>query len=77
MVENPKIILGPTGDFPRGKIGPDNEGGLRIGIASNGDTVILNFGTPVAWVGFPKEQAIELAKTILRHAGVRRVKVVL
>ena len=69
--------LGPTGDYPRGKFGPDDEGGLNIGITQKDGVVVVNFGTPVAWFGMPPEQAIEFAKNILKHAGVKSVKIIL
>lgn len=60
--------FGPTGTFPRGKFDADDEGALVIGIATRDKTVVINFGSPVAWIGMPKENAIAFAKTILEHA---------
>ena len=62
--------LGPTGDFPHGKLNAQDEGGLTmaIGLADDGKTVTIDFGKKIAWFGLPKEQAIAFAMTILKHA---------
>ncbi len=60
--------LGGTGDFPRGKLRDDDEGGLRIGIAVRDKTVIIAFGKPTAWIGMDKAAALEFAATIKRRA---------
>lgn len=60
--------FGKTGDFPRGKFSEDDEGGIQMGVAVRDKTVIINFGTPVAWLGLPKDVALQLAATIKRRA---------
>jgi hypothetical protein len=68
--------LGPTGDFPRGKLGPTDEGGLQIGVAHDSrGNVIVNFGAHVDWIGFPPEQAIQFAKSIMKHAGATKIEI--
>lgn len=66
---NKRPALGATGNFPRGKFNADDEGELRIAIGSQDKTVVVKFGTPTAWIGMPKENAIAFANTILKHAG--------
>src|SRR5690242_6907726 len=62
--------LGATGQFPRGKLTQDDEGEIAIGIGAAPDgTVVIDFGNPTAWIGFTKEQAKEIAGTLLKHAG--------
>jgi hypothetical protein len=71
--------LGPTGDFPHGKLNADDEGGLMIAISHAeypaGETVMIQFGTKVSWIGLPNEMAIEFALNILKHAGVKKVQI--
>jgi hypothetical protein len=68
--------FGPTGKFPDGMLGPDDKGGIQIGVAHDSKgTVIINFGKEVSWVGFPPEGAINLAKLLFTHAGATRVEV--
>lgn len=62
----PKI--GRTHDFPRGQLNKHDEGGLQIAIGHKDDVVLINFGSPVAWIGLPKANAIAFAETILEHA---------
>jgi hypothetical protein len=65
--------LGATGNFPQGKVRPDDEGELAVAISTEGDMVFLNFGKPVHWVSLPKHDVIELAKVLLAKAGARVV----
>ncbi len=65
--------LGATGKYPKGMLGPGDEGELRIGItADSKGTVIINFGKECSWIGMPPAQAVEFAKLILRRAGAKR-----
>lgn len=60
--------LGPTGKFPEGQLNEDDEGEIQIAIGIEGDKVILNFGTPVAWMGFTPEQADQIAYALIEKA---------
>jgi hypothetical protein len=72
-----RSLFGPTGDFPQGKLNPDDEGALNVGVTNKDGVVVINFGTPVAWFGMPTDQAIEFAKLIMRNAGVKSIKLIL
>ena len=61
-------MLGPTKNFPRGKLNAQDEGELRVAIATEGDTVKIVFGGPVAWFALPKAQALAFGELILRRA---------
>lgn len=70
-----KRALGATGKFPMPAISEDDEGQLRMAVgydAANG-LVRLEFGTPVAWLALPPPEAIELARVLLKRAGVKKV----
>lgn len=60
--------VGPTGQFPDGKMSHDDEGELKIGVAHDQDHVRIAFGKPVDWLGLDRETAINLAKLIVEHA---------
>ena len=62
------MSIGATGEFPDGKIHPDDEGEIRLGVADDGTYVLINFGTPVAFLAFPPRIARDLAKSLLEHA---------
>lgn len=60
---------GPTGDYPRGKLNEDDEGGLHIAIGDEKGLVILDFGTGVTWVGMPPDNARAFANLIIARAN--------
>lgn len=60
--------LGATKRFPRGKIHDSDEGELRLAVSHHEGNVVVNFGTPVTWIGLPPEQAIALAQGLMEHA---------
>ncbi len=51
-------MIGPSGQFPKGKLNEDDQGELTIGVATDKEkkTVIINFGKRVAWIGLPAEE---------------------
>lgn len=61
--------LGDTGQYPQGALNADDEGEIRFGIARDGNKVVFNFGKPVAWMGCDADQAIDLARLLIKHAG--------
>lgn len=72
-----KRPFGPTGSHPQGVLNDDDEGAIKIGVAYDpGNGVVrVDFGKPVAWLAFPPEQAIELAKMILKKAGAKKIEI--
>jgi len=60
---------GATGEFPDGKINEHDEGEINIGLRVDGPNVILDFGKPVVWLGFPPEIARDLAAALIEHAN--------
>ena len=62
---------GPTGKFPEGKLNKSDDGELMMAMAVDHEkkVVILNFATPVAWIGLPKEQALALGESIINKAN--------
>lgn len=60
---------GATGKFPDGKLVNQDEGELRLAVASTEDgRVIIEFGKPIAWLGLTKKEAAQLGNLILKHA---------
>lgn len=60
--------FGPTGQFPRGKLNPQDEGELRMGVSVDQGTVILAFGKTVSWLGLTPAIARELGETLIARA---------
>jgi hypothetical protein len=64
------LKIGATGEFPRGKLVEEDEGEIRVAIAADHktQTVVIDFGKPVAWIGFTGEQAQQIADTLIKKA---------
>lgn len=69
LMQNKMPDLGATGNFPDGKLNENDEGEIMVGITSAEDRVILNFGKPVHWIGFTKEQAKQISFSLQHKAG--------
>lgn len=57
--------------YPEGKIRNDDEGEVRVGVATDyrGQAVIVSFEHGVKWFGLSKASALELAQMITNHAN--------
>jgi hypothetical protein len=66
--------LGATGQFPEGKLADNDEGEIRVAIGQQNGKVVIDFGKPVAWIGFTPEQAEEIAVTLREHALEARLR---
>lgn len=67
--ESARMKLGATGLFPQGKLDESDEGELKLGVAHTPEKVILNFGKPIAWIGFDPSQAREIGRLLVHHAN--------
>ena len=64
-----KILnLGPTGEFPHGKLTKDDEGQIQFSIGRKDDRVVMDFGKPVRWIGMAADDAREVGKALIKHA---------
>ena len=64
-----KHKLGPTGDYPCGKMSDDDEGALEVGMRIVDGVFQLHFGGRVSWIGLHKEQAKILVERLLVYIG--------
>ena len=60
--------LGPTGQFPQGKLNPTDEGELTFAVGVENGKVGIAFGAPVAWLAMDADKALALASSIIGHA---------
>lgn len=60
--------VGPTGKFPKGKLTPHDEGELTLSIGVVRKTIVMDFGTSVAWIGFSADEAIAIAEKLVNAA---------
>ena len=78
-LKNTTSFRGALGEFPEGKVSASDEGAIQFGVTTKDGKVILDFGTPVAWVGMNPQDAADLASVLLknaREAGRQRGEVV-
>ncbi len=59
-----KLELGPTGHYPDGALNETDEGEIKIAIGIEDGKVVINFGKPVAWIGFDPRQARQIAELL-------------
>jgi hypothetical protein len=59
---------GAVGTFPAGQLGPADEGAIQFGVTNSDGKVVLDFGSPVAWIGMGPQEAADLASAMLKHA---------
>ena len=60
--------LGATGEFPEGKLVPNDEGEIQFGVTTYEGKVVIEFGKSVHWLGMTPKQAQELAHSLWGHA---------
>lgn len=60
--------IGATGQFPEGKLDESDEGEIRIAIGRKDGKVVIDFGTPVKWIGFTPKLARQLAELIRQQS---------
>lgn len=70
---NKELGLGPTGQFPEGKLHQSDEGEIKLAIGHKEGKVVIDFGSQVTWIGFTPNQAEEIAALILKHADAARI----
>lgn len=61
--------LGPTGEYPKGKLTEGDDGQLKLAIGTYKNNVILDFGVKISWIGMEKEDALNLADAIIKQAN--------
>jgi hypothetical protein len=64
------LPIGPTGEFPMGQLNPEDEGELGIAFEVKRDSVMIHFGTPVAWIGMKPSDARQFAVFLMDRANV-------
>ena len=57
--------VGPTGDFPEGKLSKDDKGGLDIALGVYKNEVFMSFGAPVTWLAMPPQQMRPFAAKLM------------
>jgi hypothetical protein len=59
--------LGPTGKFPDGKLTKHDDGEIAFAVFNKEGKVIIDFNSPVHWLGMEPKQAVELGNLLIKH----------
>lgn len=59
---------GAIGSYPNGMLTKKDEGAIQFAIGGKDGKVVLDFGTPVAWIGMTPQEAMDLAAAIMKRA---------
>jgi len=68
LMSSAKDFKGALGDFPEGKLTKTDEGAIQFAVGEKDGKVVLDFGTPVVWLGLNPQQAADLASLLLKRA---------
>lgn len=60
--------IGPTGQFPRGKLHEDDQGSLRASVGVVDGFIVINFGTTLNWLALTPEGALQQCMALGRLA---------
>lgn len=63
-------FIGAVGQHSQGKLTKKDEGDIQFRVGSENNKVVLDFGTPVHWVGMDAQQAADLASSLLKWARI-------
>jgi hypothetical protein len=66
-------MRGLRGEFPDGRLNPDDEGAMALAVYAENGVVILRFATQVTWIGLGPQDAADLASLLIkvaRKAGI-------
>lgn len=63
--------MNESNKYPRGKLNEHDEGQTSMAIAADNKkgVVIVQFFKPIAWLGLPKQQALELSELLKSKAN--------
>lgn len=56
-----------AGYYPKGKLNDDDEGALVVALSVQKKTLIIDFGKKITWIGLGRDEALNLAKSIMDH----------
>jgi hypothetical protein len=63
-----EMLKQTLGEYPQGRLGPDDAGALPMAISQRDGKVVIEFPKPVSWIGFTGDDAMEIAQILMKHA---------
>lgn len=64
--------LGATGRFPEGKLVEHDMGEIQMRVGLDRGKIVIDFGTPTAWVGMTPQQASDMADSLVKFSLLAR-----
>lgn len=66
----PDVEVGATGEYPRGRLEPDDEGELQLGIAADPENGVVRvaFGKGVKWLAFSADDVGRFCALLMHKA---------
>ncbi len=68
MKSSASSFRGPVGAYPHGMLSKADEGSLQFAIGDKDGKVVIDFGSPVAWIGMTAQDAMDLASALMKRA---------
>jgi hypothetical protein len=65
---NTASFRGALGEHVEQKSSPEDEGAIQFAIGEANGKVVIDFGTPVHWLGMTPQQAADFASAVLKRA---------
>lgn len=65
---NTSAFRGAIGDHPEGHLTKSDEGSIQFAIGEQDGKVVIDFGTPVHWLGMTPQQAADFASAVLKRS---------
>ena len=59
-------MIGPTGEFPDGKVNSDDQGEIRVALGVDPDkkVIVMDMGSPTQWVAWDMESAVRFQEGV-------------
>lgn len=68
LLESAADFKGALGSYPEGQLTKTDEGAIQFAIGAKDGKVVIDFGTPVHWLGMTPQQAADFASLLLKRA---------
>lgn len=56
------------GEYPNGRMNADDAGAVAMQVGVEEGRVVVRFPKPVAWIGMTGDEAMDIARALMKHA---------
>ena len=68
MAEEQTPKIGPTGQYPAGKVSPEDRGGIACALYHRAGRIFMDFGTSLTFIAMTPAEARAFAKALREKA---------